>query len=164
MLYGAKTIKEFKEKLEIYEKGHFYVRKMKDILEKEYFIRNLQKRIENHIQGCVKCILAERKRGKSEGFLQPIPKGDQPLQTFHIDHLGPLQNTKKNYRYIFAIIDGFTKYSWLFPTKTLYTEDAIQKLENVAETFGYPKRIVADHGGAFTSTVSEITAKNTTYN
>jgi hypothetical protein len=134
-----------------HEKGHFHVRKMTEILGKEYYIQNLPKKIEKHIRGCIKCILSERKLGKAEGYLYPIPKGDRPLDTLHLDHLGPMHNTQKNYRYILAIKDGFTKFCWLFPTKTLNTDETIQKIEIVAETFGYPRRFITDHGGAFTA-------------
>jgi transposase InsO family protein len=136
---------------EAHEKGHFHYKKMKEIIEAEFYIKDLKQRIKRCIAACVKCILAERKLGKPEGFLYPIPKGSRPLETFHIDHLGPLQNSSKNYKYIFAVIDGFTKFSWLFPTKTLNCEEVIKKLEVISETFGYPKRIISDRGGAFIS-------------
>jgi len=39
-----------------------------------------------------------------------IEKGEFPLDTFHIDHLGPLPTTKKSYKYIFAVVDAFAKF------------------------------------------------------
>jgi len=50
--------------------------------------------------------------------LHAINKGDTPLPTLHVDHLGLLDMTSKSFRYIFAIADGFNKYTWLFPTKS----------------------------------------------
>jgi len=40
-------------------------------------------------------MLAERKIGKEEGLLHPIPKGERPFDTYYIDHLGFLSSTKK---------------------------------------------------------------------
>lgn len=134
-----------------HERGHFCAQKMKEILEKDFFIPNLDRRIERCVSSCVKCILADRKREKAEGLLHPIPKGDAPLATFHADHLGPMQDTKKGYRYILAFIDGFTKFCWLFPTKSLGSDEVILKMEIIAETFGYPHNLITDRGGAFTS-------------
>ncbi|XP_039312411.1 uncharacterized protein LOC120359338 [Solenopsis invicta] len=52
---------------------------------------------------------ANKKEGKQEGFLNPLEKVDLPLYIYHVDHLGPLESTHKNYNHIFAVIDSFTK-------------------------------------------------------
>lgn len=57
--------------------------------------------------GCVACILANRKGGKQERFLNPIHKEEVPLYTYHIDHLGPLGNTNKIYKHILVVVDTF---------------------------------------------------------
>ncbi|KAK9701338.1 hypothetical protein QE152_g30683 [Popillia japonica] len=46
--------------------------------------------------------------GKLEGLLNLIPKEGIPPHTYHINHLGPLESTNKNYRHILSIIDTFT--------------------------------------------------------
>lgn len=89
--------------------------------------------------------------GKQEGMLNPIDKADLPLQTFHLDHLGPLITTKKGYKYILVVIDGFTKFTWIYPKKTLATEEVVSKIESQKKIFGNPKRIVTDRGTALTS-------------
>lgn len=68
---------------------------MEDIIKKEYFIPKLTERLNQHIKSCVTCILADRNRGKQEGLLNPINKGDVPLESYHIDHLGPMTLTDK---------------------------------------------------------------------
>jgi len=55
---------------------------------------NVRNRIQKVIRNCIPCILAERKQGRQEGFLSPISKGEMPLDTYHIDHLGPLPSKK----------------------------------------------------------------------
>ncbi|UYV77503.1 hypothetical protein LAZ67_15001306 [Cordylochernes scorpioides] len=79
-----------------------------------YFEENnlLRKEVEGNrtLRGStVPCILSNRKHGKQEGMLHPISKGDTPLDTYHIDHLGPLASTRKDYNYLLVITDGFTK-------------------------------------------------------
>lgn len=54
------------------------------------------------LENCVTYLLYNRKRGKQEGELYPLPKEETPRQTYHIDHLGPLETTNKSYRYIFV--------------------------------------------------------------
>lgn len=106
--------------------------------------------IEKVIRNCVNCILANRKTGKLDGYLNPIPKGNVPLETYHIDHLGPFSLTKKKYRYIFVIIDAFSKFVWLFGTRSTSSVEVLDKLNKLAVIFGNPKRI-SDRGTAFTS-------------
>jgi len=98
----------------------------------------------------VPCILRSHKEGKQEGYLHPIPKPDTQLHTYHIDHLGPLDTTNKSYNHILAIINSFTKFVWLYPTKST-TREVISKLDMQKQIFGNPKRITTDKGRAFTS-------------
>lgn len=81
-----------------HEQGHFGIVKTEALVRKDYWIPNLRLKVEGVWRNCIPCILAERKHGKAECFLSPIGKGDTPLDTFHIDYLGPLQSTKKKLR------------------------------------------------------------------
>lgn len=81
-----------------HEKGHLGVKKTTERIDADYYIPGIEKKIKRCIAACVPCIVGEKKRGKPEGELQPIPKGDVPMDTFHIDHLGPMPSTRKSYR------------------------------------------------------------------
>lgn len=134
---------------EIHERGHFHLKKIMQIINKEFHIADAKQRIDKCISNCIKCILAERKAGKGERWLHPIPKGEVPLDTLHVDFLGP---TGKSYKYILTIVDSFTKFTWIFPTKTMSADEAIQKMQMVVGLFGNPRQIISDKGGAFIST------------
>lgn len=81
----------------------------------------------------------------------PIPKGDIPLLTYHIDHLGPMTATSKRYKYLFVVVDGFSKFVWLYPTKTTNAKEVVARLSSQQVIFGNPERIISDRGSAFTS-------------
>lgn len=130
--------------------GHFGKKKIKDIIEKDYYIKGLDSKIEKVISSCVPCILASRKLGKKEGFLNPIDKGDLPLETLHCDHLGPFDTTKKMYNYILTVIDAYTKFVWIYPVKSLTSKETVEKLKLHQKDFGNPSRIITDRGTAFT--------------
>lgn len=131
--------------------GHFAVAKTEEIIKREFYIPKLSEKIQACIRNCVTCILGSRKEGKKEGMLHPIAKGDGPLTTYHVDHLGPLPSTNKNYQHIFAVIDDFSKFVWLYPTKSTTSKEVIDKLMVQQKTFGNPARIISDKGTAFTS-------------
>lgn len=73
------------------------------------------------------------------------------MHTYHVDHLGPLESTSKQYNHIFAVIDAFTKFTWLYPTKSITTREVVERLDKQKYTFGNPIRIISDRGTAFTS-------------
>ena len=52
-----------------------------------------------------------------------------PLHTYHADHLGPLDITNKNYNHILAIIDSFTKFIWLYLTKSTTAREVTNRLD-----------------------------------
>lgn len=80
-----------------------------------------------------------------------MEKFDRPLDTLHIDHLAPIQATDKLYKYLFIVTDAFTKFTWIYPTKTTNTKEVLDKLKLQQQIFGNPRRIISDRGAAFTS-------------
>lgn len=134
-----------------HEMGHFGVAKTEQLLKREYWFCDMRGKVEKVLRNCTECILAERKSGKLEGFLQSIDKGESPIDTYHIDHIGPLPSTKKMYNHVLVVVDAFTKFVWLYPTKTTKTAEVVEKLMEQAAIFGNPRRIISDRGTAFTS-------------
>jgi len=63
----------------------------------------------------------------------------------------PLDTTCKNYNHIFVVIDSFTKFTWLYPTKSTTTGKVVNRLELQRQVFGNPAQIITDKGTAFTS-------------
>ncbi|GBM73822.1 Pro-Pol polyprotein [Araneus ventricosus] len=92
----------------------------------------------------------ERKRVKG-GLLNPIPKNNIPLSTYHVDFIGPLPSTNKRYQHIFTVLDAFTKFVWFYPVRTTSAAEALQKLKIQQIVFGNPSKIISDKGSAFTS-------------
>lgn len=131
--------------------GHFAKKKTLELISKDYYIEKIGKKVEDYIASCIPCLLTNRKEGKQEGYLNPIEKGDTPLQTLHLDHVGPLTETHKQYNHILTVIDAFTKFVWLFPCKSTTTREVLNKLEILQHTFGSPERFITDRGTAFTS-------------
>ncbi|GFX23414.1 transposon Tf2-6 polyprotein [Trichonephila clavipes] len=66
-------------------------------------------------------------------------------------HLGPLATTSKKYKHVFAVIDAFHKFTWLYSTRSTNAAEVINRLENQRHVFGNPARIINDKGSAFTS-------------
>lgn len=98
--------------------GHVGLNKVIDNLTKVYWFPNMKETVRNYIGNCLKCIQYSLPNGRLEGHLHSIEKGNRPFQTVHVDHYGPLGKTGRGFKYIFNIVDGFTKFIKLYPCKT----------------------------------------------
>ncbi|KAG5893651.1 hypothetical protein JTB14_028806 [Gonioctena quinquepunctata] len=134
-----------------HEIGHFALPKTGEVVNREFLIPKLKEKIQKCLGNCIHCILGNRKEEKKEGMLHPIPKQEGPLHTYHVDHLGPMPSTNKNYHYILAIVDDFSKFTWLYACKSTTTKEVIDCLEKQKQVFGNPSRIITDRGTAFTA-------------
>jgi hypothetical protein len=104
--------------------GHFGIIKTETLIQCDYSITELRNKIGKVINSCVTCILANQKQSRKEGFLHSIDKEDTLFFMWHIDFLDPLTPTPKGYRHILAVIDGFTKFYWLFPTRSVTDKES----------------------------------------
>ncbi|KAK9692562.1 Integrase zinc binding domain [Popillia japonica] len=112
------------------EMGHFGVDKTLELITRTYWFPKMRQKIHEFIRNCLKCIEFNRKSGKPEGYLHSIPKGNVPFETIHIDHYGPLPTTRRKYKYLFEVIDGFTKFIKLFPCKSTDTQEVLKHLNS----------------------------------
>jgi len=83
--------------------------------------------------------------------LHCIPKGHVPFNTYHIDHYGPIDKERLLKRYLLVVVDAFTKFTKLYPTKTTTTVEVINQLSIHFSNYSRPCIIVSDRGTAFTS-------------
>ena len=134
-----------------HREGHFSTKKTRELVEREFFIPNIESKVYKIVRSCIECITCDAKAGKAEGLLTPISKADVPLKTFHIDHVGPMELTQKRYNHILVVVDAFSKFVWLYPTKSTGTDEVLDRLQKQASIFGNPERIISDRGTAFTS-------------
>lgn len=131
--------------------AHLGVDKTVNELRKNYHFKNMRKYVKKCLSHCLLCAEHNHLNRRNMGLLHSIDKGSVPWDTLHIDHLGPLEKCTKGFKHVFAIIDSFSKFIFLEPTKTTGTEEAIKALANLFKIFGSPWRIICDRGTAFTS-------------
>lgn len=60
-----------------HQDGHFKTKKLEALISKDFFIPNLISKIDTVVTNCIECILSDKKEGKKECLLNPIPK--EPL-------------------------------------------------------------------------------------
>jgi hypothetical protein len=116
-----------------------------------YWFPNMRNYVDAFIKCCIPCLYSKRKTGKAEGFLNPIPKGTEPLKTVHVDHLGPFPRSKKRNAHLIVAVDAFTKFTFIKAVRSTDTKAVIEYLRDLFCTYGVPEVLVTDRGTAFTA-------------
>jgi len=80
--------------------------------------------------------------------------------TIHVDHLGPLEKTARNYRHVLVVINAFTKFIRVYPCKSTATDESIRYLRDYFRAYSKPKRLISDRGTCFTSDTFKEFLKN----
>lgn len=131
--------------------GHFSIEKTLKNIRSNYWFPRMKKYVSRYISACLQCAYNKVPSGKKEGFLHPIPKATIPMDTVHVDHLGPFVKSTKGNAYLIMAIDAFTKFLFVKPVRSTQARPVKDFLENVFQTFGVPRRIICDRGSCFTS-------------
>lgn len=135
------------------KRGHLATEKTVKALSDFYWFPRMRKYIQRYISSCLECLYNKTPTGKQEGFLHSIEKVSTPMDTIHVDHLGPFVKSTKGNSYLIVAVDGFTKYLWAKAVASTKTKALIQFLEETVSVFGIPRRIICDRGTCYTSNV-----------
>lgn len=143
------------------DRGHFGVQKTLEHLEKEFWFPRMRMYVKNYIEACIECAYNKRPGGATEGQLHVTKTVPTPFRTIHIDHLGPFPKTAKGFAYVIAVVDSFSRYVVVKAARTTDTRAVVNMLNELAQYFGSPARIVSDRGTAYTSkSFAEYCEKN----
>jgi len=135
------------------EMCHVGENKTIELIKQIYWFPKLTERVKKYINSCLKCIIFSPKEGKGEGLLNLIDKGNKPFQTIHIDHFGPINQTKGRFKHILVIVDAFSKFLTLYPVRTVAAKETCSKLSQYFKCYSKPFKIISDRGSCFRSEV-----------
>lgn len=111
----------------------------------------MKRKVQEFISNCIKCITYNTISNRIEGKLHCPDKGNLPFKCLHLYHYGSLEKTNHRQRYIFEIIDGYTKFVKFYPVTSTNAEEVIKHLKLYIKAYSKPAKIVTDRGSAFTS-------------
>jgi hypothetical protein len=81
------------------------------------------------------------------------------MKRLSIDTLGPLPVTPDGYKYVFVIIDTFSRWVELFPMKSTDAEEAALALLQHSGRFGFAQEFISDSGTQFVNNIISDLAK-----
>ena len=115
--------------------------------ENYYCLKDLQL-TKQVILKCHDCCLGKTKNHTNQNTVQSITT-DRPLQIVAIDFISNLIPDEHGYKNILVMVDVFSKYVKLYPTKRCNVILILQKLNHFTRTIGKPDRILADNATYF---------------
>lgn len=120
-------------------------------IRQNFWFPAMRKKVHDYIDNCLTCLTSNSsvRRFEGETCLYPLP--EKPLEIIHVDHFGPLQETSDNFKHILVVVDAFTRFIWLYPTKTTSAKEVIKNLLTLINIFGKPTELVSDRGTAFSA-------------
>lgn len=138
------------------DSGHLGIEKVLQRIRENYWFAKMRKFVTKYVNACLNCMYYKRTSSKRECKLNPIEKYPIPFHTLHVDHVGPFVTSKKKNKYIFVIVDAFTKFTVVEPVHNQKSKHVIKVLTDLIYLFGVPTRIISDRGTAFTSQTFRI--------
>lgn len=120
-------------------------------IRENYYFPKLRNYVRRHVASCVECLFSKHRAGKQVGELNPIPVGDRPFETVHLDHLGPFVTSTRRNVYILAAICRLTKFCQLYAVRNTKAVTTVRKIEEFVNRFGALERFINDRGTCFTS-------------
>ena len=151
---GKRTAKKFYLNL-----AHCGYHCLLNTVNKLFMWPSMKQDILNVVTTCRFCL--ER---KSPGQLHFERKGlfaEYPFQKVFTDICGPFPPSNDGYRYILAIIDGYSKWCTLVPLKTISATEVSSKiLSSWIAIYGPPEKLHSDRGTCFTSEILREMCKN----
>lgn len=170
VLYKSRVYRSSKERWRLYvptelqidligeahkEMAHQGVDKTLGRLKENYYFPKMRDEVGKFIRRCINCLYYKVPTGKQAGLLHPLDKGNEPFVTVHADHLGPFPVTNDKRKYVFSVVDGFSKYVWLRAVRSTEARESINAFMEFMFSYGRPKRIITDRGTSFTAKAYE---------
>ena len=121
---------------------HAGIRRTMLSLGKSYYCYKMREKISDYIKLCAVCVANNHPRGNrdKQGLQAPMQTG----LSLAIDFCGPWRNGSST-PYLFCGIDQFSRYAFVYPTKSTKDTDVVASLSRIREEWaGLPKRLYMD--------------------
>lgn len=131
--------------------GHLGQRKTYLKISRQFYWSSLRKDVTNYVRACESCLRSKPARTLKVGLLSSEVV-TSPCDVFFIDFFGPLVRSRLGNTAILSVIDGFSKFIWLFPVRNMTAKVVCEIMTTrVMSGFGVPRCIVSDNGAQFRS-------------
>ncbi|GKT18413.1 gag-pol fusion protein, partial [Aduncisulcus paluster] len=133
--------------------GHVGISKMLECLRSHgVYIRHASDHAKKHVDQCPVC-----QRLRARLLVRRMMRDttvSYPFDVVAVDTVGPIVPSDSGYRYLVVMVDMFTRWTEIVPTKTKGAVDVAQAIiDGVFGRFGVPKCIQSDRGTEYVNGV-----------
>ena len=132
--------------------GHMGIRKTSDRITSSFHWPGIISDVTRFCRSCDVCQRTVPKGKVSKVPLGNMPIIDEPFKRVSVDLIGPVAPVSEHgNRYILTIVDFGTRYPEAVALPKIETERVAEALFEIFSRVGFPKEILSDRGGQFTS-------------
>ena len=134
---------------ELHEKmGHLSSERVIQLAQERFFWPYLAKDVQHYVQNVCQCLKRKKPNREQRAPLVNI-HSSEPFELVSVDFLH-LDKSKGGYEYLLVLVDHFTRFVQVYPTRNKKGRTAADKIFNeYILRFGFPKRLHHDQGGEF---------------
>lgn len=135
--------------------GHLGVSRTLSRISQRYYWPMMKNDVAKFIKRCFVCLGTKPLQQAPPGqMLSQQPTAIKPWQVISVDIVGPLPRSTSGFSYIFSVCDVFSKFCLFFPLRSATAASIVKWLEDhVILIYGVPKKIIADNGPQFRSSI-----------
>ena len=131
--------------------GHLGIRRTLHRAKERFFWPKMSVQISDFVRSCQTCA-----KNKTDNHLRKAPlrsiEVSEPFVFWAMDYMGPLPETSRGNKHLLVVMDHFSKWSEVFPTKDQKARTVAEVLvSKVFTRFGPPEIIHSDQGSNFES-------------
>ena len=136
---------------ELHQKmGHLGSDRVEELCRQRFHWPHMKADVEDFIRNRCPCLASKAPNRLEQAPLVPII-ATYPFEIVSMDYL-KLDKCKGGYNHVLVVTDHFTRFAQAYPTKNKNSKSAAAKIFNeYIPQFGFPKRMLTDCGGEFTS-------------
>ena len=134
---------------ELHEKmGHLNAERVIQLAQERLYWLYLINDVQHYVQKVCQCLKQKKPNREQRALLVNI-KTSEPFELVSIDFLH-LVHCKGGYEYLLVVVDHFTRYVQVYPTRNKGGRTAADKIFNdYILRFGFPRQIHHDQGRGF---------------
>ncbi|XP_039310737.1 uncharacterized protein LOC113005059 [Solenopsis invicta] len=83
-----------------------------------YWFPALRNKTKKHLDNCLTCLLANSSSCTRKGEMHLTETPKLPFEIIHLDHFGPLIESRDKIKHVLVVIDACTRFTFLFPCKS----------------------------------------------
>ena len=140
--------------------GHSGISKSLLRLKQRYYYENMKRDVQKRILQCLDCQLKKLRRIRTKMPMIITNTEPEIFSQVSMDCVGPVKESKDNYKYMLTIQDNLSKFVVVVPLKSIDTETVADAfIKRFICLYGSPKRVLTDRGSCFISGLMKAIAK-----